>query len=109
VSEFALLRALGLSSGQLSSWLSLENAVLAIVSLVAGCALGLVIAWVVLPFVTVTQEARTPFPPVNLDVPWVTIGGLVLVGILALAATVLVLAWLLRRIGLAAVLRTGED
>ncbi len=109
VSEFALLRALGLSSGQLSSWLSLENAVLAAVSLVAGCALGLVIAWVVLPFVTVTQEARTPFPPVNLDVPWVTIGGLVLAGILALAATILVLAWLLRRIGLAAVLRTGED
>jgi hypothetical protein len=109
VSEFALLRALGLSSGQLSSWLSLENAVLASVSLVAGCALGLVIAWVVLPFVTVTQEARTPFPPVNLDVPWVTIGGLVLAGILALAATILVLAWLLRRIGLAAVLRTGED
>lgn len=109
VSEFALLRALGLSSGQLSSWLSLENAVLAVVSLVAGCALGLVIAWVVLPFVTVTQEARTPFPPVNLDVPWMTIGGLVLAGILALAATILVLAWLLRRIGLAAVLRTGED
>lgn len=109
VSEFALLRALGLSSGQLSSWLSLENAVLAVVSLLAGCALGLLIAWVVLPFVTVTQEARTPFPPVDLDVPWITIGGLVVAGIVALAATILVVAWLLRRIGLAAVLRTGED
>jgi FtsX-like permease family len=109
VTEFALLRALGLSSGQLSSWLSLENAVLAAVSLVAGTLLGLVIAWVVLPFVTVTQEARTPFPPVMLEVPWNTIALLEIVAIVALATTVVVLAWLLRRIGLASVLRTGED
>ena len=33
IAEFALLRALGLSSGQLSVWLSLENAALATVSL----------------------------------------------------------------------------
>ncbi len=44
--EFALLRALGLSSGQLSVWLSLENALLAAFSLVSGSVLGLVIAWV---------------------------------------------------------------
>src|ERR687897_938341 len=41
VTEFALLRALGLSSGQLSGWLSLENATLAVISLVAGSGLGL--------------------------------------------------------------------
>ena len=35
---------------------------LAAVSLVAGTALGLLIAWVVLPFVTVTQRAATPVP-----------------------------------------------
>ncbi|MDH4140984.1 MAG: FtsX-like permease family protein [Chloroflexota bacterium] len=109
VSEFALLRALGLSPGQLSGWLSLENVVLAAVSLVAGTALGLLIAWVVLPFVTVTQEARIPYPPVILEVPWATIVVLEVVSIIALGATVIVLAWLLRRIGLAAVLRTGED
>ena len=57
VTEFALLRALGLSSVQLSSWLSLENAVLAGVSLVTGSLLGLVIAWVVLPF---TSWRRSP-------------------------------------------------
>ena len=55
MTEFALLRALGLSSRQLSVWLSLENATLAAISLVTGTALGLVIAWVALPFVTVTQ------------------------------------------------------
>ncbi len=109
VTEFALLRALGLSAGQLSSWLSLENAVLAGVSLVTGSLLGLVIAWVVLPFVTVTQTASTPYPPVSLAVPWLVIGILEVVAIVALTTTVIVLAWLLRRVGLASALRIGED
>jgi ABC-type lipoprotein release transport system permease subunit len=109
ITEFALLRALGLSSGQLSVWLSLENAALAVVSLVAGSVLGLVIAWVVLPFITVTQGAARPFPPVEVDVPWATIAVLEVLGVAALALTVFALAWLLRRIGLASVLRMSED
>ncbi len=109
ITEFALLRALGLSSRQLSVWLSLENAALAGVSLVTGTVLGLVIAWVVLPFITVTQGATTPFPPVEVDVPWTTIVALAAIGIMALAATVGVLAWLLHRIALTSVLRMSED
>jgi len=108
VGEFALLRALGLSSGQLSGWLSLENATLAISSLVAGSALGLVVAWVALPFVTVTQDADPPFPPVEVAVPWGTIAALEAIGIVALSAAVVVLAWLLRRIGMTSALRIGE-
>jgi FtsX-like permease family len=109
IAEFALLRALGLSSGQLSVWLSLENAALAAVSLVTGTVLGLVIAWVVLPFITVTQGAATPYPPVIVEVPWTVIGVLEAVGLLALGATVVALAIILPRIGLAAVLRMSED
>ena len=109
VTEFALLRALGLSSGQLSGWLSLENATLAAISLVAGTALGLVVAWVALPFVTATQQAVTPFPPVEVSVPWATIAALEAVGIAALSAAVVALAWLLRRTGVASALRMGED
>jgi hypothetical protein len=109
VTEFALLRALGLSSRQLSVWLSLENAVLAIVSLAAGTLLGLVLAWLVLPFITVTQGATTPYPPVDVEVPWGLVAILVAAGALALAATVASLAWLLPRIGLARVLRMSED
>ena len=109
INEFALLRALGLSSGQLSVWLSLENAVLATLSLLVGTGLGLVMAWIVLPFITVTQGAATPYPPVEVDVPWSVIGVLVAAGVLALGATVVALAWLLPRIGLASVLRMRED
>ncbi len=109
ITEFALLRALGLSADQLSVWLSLENAVLAVVSLVTGTVLGLVIAWVVLPFITVTQGAATPFPPVIVDIPWATIAVLEVLGIVSLTITVVLLAWLLRRVGLASVLRMSED
>jgi hypothetical protein len=107
--EFALLRALGLSSGQLSGWLWLENAGIVVVSLAAGTGLGLLIGWVVLPFVTVTQDAATPFPPPLVRTPWQSIGVLVAVSTLALGATVMVLARVLRRIGIGSVLRMGED
>lgn len=107
--EFALLRALGLSSGQLSGWLWLENAGIVVVSLAAGTGLGLLIGWVVLPFVTVTQAAAAPFPPPVVQTPWLEIGLLVLVSSLALAVTVVVLAAVLRRIGIGSVLRMGED
>jgi ABC-type antimicrobial peptide transport system permease subunit len=107
--EFALLRALGLSPGQLSGWLWLENGSLVFVSLLAGTVLGLVIGWVVLPFVTVTQQAATPFPPVIVEVPWLSIIALEAASIIALALTLVVLTRIMRRSGLGSVLRMGED
>jgi FtsX-like permease family len=107
--EFALLRALGLSSGQLSGWLWLENAAIVAVSLAAGVGLGLLIGWVALPFVTVTQQATTPFPPPIVRTPWLSIGVLVAVAAIALGVTVLILGRVLRHIGIGSVLRMGED
>ena len=109
VTEFALLRALGLSSGQLSGWLSLENATLAVISLVAGSGLGLAVAWVALPFITVTRRAETAFPPVEVAVPWTTIAVLEVAGIVALAIAIVGLTWSLARVGMASALRMGED
>jgi hypothetical protein len=107
--EFALLRALGLSGGQLSGWLWLENASLVLISLLAGTALGLLIGWVVLPDITVTQQATTPFPPVIVETPWATILVLEAVTAGALALTVVGLATVLRRAGVGSVLRMGGD
>jgi len=107
--EFALLRALGLSGGQLSGWLWLENASLVVVSLVAGTGLGLLIGWVVLPYITVTQQATTPFPPVIVETPWSTILVLEAITAGALALTVIGLAAVLRRAGVGSVLRMGGD
>jgi hypothetical protein len=80
-----------------------------LVSLVCGTLLGLLIGWVVLPFVTVTQQAAVPFPPVVVEVPWAAIAVLELASALALVATLFVLTRVMRRSGLGSVLRMGED
>jgi hypothetical protein len=70
IGEFALLRALGLSTGQLSLWLSIESVFLLVVGLVAGSVLGLLLAWLVLPFATLTQTGLAPIPAPVVEVPW---------------------------------------
>ncbi len=107
--EFALLRALGLSGRQLAGWLWIENASLVGVSLLAGTGLGLLIGWLVLPFVTVTQSATAPVPPVIIDVPWNRIALLEGLSVVALGVSVVVIVQVLRRLGVGSVLRMGED
>ena len=107
--EFALLRALGLSGRQLSNWLWLENASVVLVSVVAGTIVGVVISWIALPFITVTQQATTPVPAVEVYLPWDRILALDLVVVIALGIAVAVLATVLRRIGVGSVLRMGGD
>ena len=107
--EFALLRALGLSPGQLSGWLWLENASVVVVAVLAGTGLGLAIGWVVLPFVTVSATGGAPFPPVIVDVPWPSVAVLTAVTAGALIITLLLIARSIRRAGIGSVLRMGED
>jgi uncharacterized membrane protein len=107
--EFALLRALGLSGRQLAASLWLENGSLVVVSLAAGTGLGLLIGWLVLPFVTVTQQATAPMPPVIVHVPWDRIAILDLASAVALGVSVVIIGGVLRRIGVGSVLRMGED
>jgi len=109
LSEFALLQAIGLSHRQLSAWISMENAFLLLIGLLAGTGLGLLLAWVVLPFVTLTQEATLAVPPVEVVVPWGIYGLLYLVALLALGMTVLVIGNLLGRVRVSGVLRSGGE
>lgn len=109
LTEFAVLRALGLSPRQLAGWLSLENVILVAVSLAIGTGLGLLIAWVVLPFVTLTQAGSQPLPGLVIAIPWGQVLLLEGVALGALAVTVSVLALVLRRVGLGSALRIGED
>jgi hypothetical protein len=107
--EFALLQAIGLSHRQLSAWLSMENAFLLVVGLAAGTGLGLIMAWVVLPFVTLTQEATIAVPPIEVVIPWGIYAMLYLVALGALAITVVVIGNLLARVRVSGVLRSGGE
>lgn len=106
--EFALLRALGLSNGQLSLWLALENTFLLGIGLVLGSALGLLLSWLVLPFVTVTGTGAAAVPAPVIVIPWDAIAPIwVLAGVLLLA-TVLAVRRQLPSTAIGGVLRAGD-
>ena len=107
--EFALLRALGISGRQLLGSLWLENGSVVLVSLVGGTGLGLLLGWAVLPFTTVTQQAVAPIPSVIVHVPWDRVLVLEVISAGALAIAVVVIGGVLRRLGVGSVLRMGED
>jgi ABC-type lipoprotein release transport system permease subunit len=106
--EFAVLRSLGLSSRQLSAWLALEGGITVLLALVGGILLGGLVAWLVLPFVSLAGEGGKPFPEVVVELPWEAVAILAgsLLAVLALVVAVQLL--LLRRLALAPALRAGE-
>jgi hypothetical protein len=79
------------------------------VSILAGTGLGLLLGWLVLPFVTVTQQGTAPVPAVIVEVPWSRILLLDATGAITLAVAVAVIGMLLRRIGVGSALRMGDD
>ncbi|MGI8999263.1 MAG: FtsX-like permease family protein [Candidatus Limnocylindria bacterium] len=107
--EFALLRAMGMSPGQLSAWLTFENAFLLAAGIVTGSGLGLVLSWLVLPFVTLTADARIVVPPVLVEIPWLAIGVVHLLAAGGLVIVVVVIGGILRRVPVSGVLRAGQD
>jgi hypothetical protein len=106
--EFAVLRSLGLSSRQLSGWLALEGGITVLLALVGGIFLGGLVAWLVLPFVSLAGEGGKPFPEVIVELPWEAVALLAgsLLAVLALVVGAQLL--LLRRLSLAPALRAGE-
>lgn len=109
IGEFALLRALGLSTGQLSLWLSIESIFLLVVGLFVGSGLGLLLAWLVLPFATLTQTGLAPIPAPVVVVPWEAL----LPPYVAAVVLFILSLWLVRRqlpdIRISGVLRARES
>ncbi len=109
ITEFAILRALGLSVRELSAWVSLEHAFLLVFGMVAGSALGLFLAWLVLPFATLTSSGAAAVPPPEVVIPWVAMAPLYLVAALLFVATVALVTRQVGRAGISTVLRSGEE
>jgi hypothetical protein len=106
--EFAVLRSLGLGTKQLSAWIALESALVVALSLVGGTALGLLVSWLVLPYVGLGASGAAPVPPVQVTVPWSLILWLELALLAALAAIAAAQVARIRGLRLAPVLRSGE-
>ena len=107
VTEFAVLRALGVSAPQLLRSLLLEWGVLALCGGVLGFLLGRRIADVMLTALEVTSAGTRVVPPFTLQSDWRVVGaGLVVVGGCALAAVVFAWGGAVRRAGAAALRHT---
>ncbi|MBI3751677.1 MAG: hypothetical protein HY263_08510 [Chloroflexi bacterium] len=107
--ELALLRALGLSGGQLSGWLSAEHGLLLVAGLGGGVALGVLLAWLVLPFSTLTTTGAVAVPAPVVIVP--VDGLLPVVGLAALVfvVTVVVLRRQLLQLRIGSALRARDE
>jgi hypothetical protein len=109
MSEFLLMRAIGLSPRQLTGWLFLENSLLIILGVLGGTLLGLLLGWLVLPLISLTQTAAQVYPTVQVIIPWGMIGLLQAAGLGLLILLTITLGIIVRRSGLGEALRVRDD
>jgi hypothetical protein len=104
--ETALLAALGVPSGAAAGQLGLEKLLLSVPAALAGLALGVVLAELLVPALTLTTSAAHPVPPVLIHFGWPqTLGLVACVAVIPVLAAVLAMA---RRPDPAAALRAAE-
>jgi len=105
--ENALLAALGVPPRSAAAQLCLEKLMLSVPSAVAGLVLGVVLAELLVPAITLTSAATAPVPPVLIQLGWSQILALALaVAVLPVLAAGLTIA---RRPDAAAELRAAES
>jgi len=109
ITEFAILRALGLSTRELSGWVSLENAFLLVFGLLAGSVLGIILAWLVLPFATLTATGQAAVPAPTIVVPWAAMAPLYGAAVVLFVVTVAIVTRQVGRAGISTVLRSGDE
>ena len=107
--ELALLKALGLGPRALLGWLSAEGVALLVVGLTAGVLLGLLLAWLALPFATLTASGEAPVPAPVVVVPAEAFLPTLALGALLVVATVLLVRRQLPAAKTSSVLRARDE
>ncbi len=104
--ENALMAALGVPPRSAAGQLCLEKLMLSLPAAVAGLVLGVVLAELLVPAITLTSSATTPVPPVLIEFGWAQTLALALaIAVLPVLAAALTVA---RRPDAAAELRAAE-
>jgi putative ABC transport system permease protein len=106
--ELGILRAVGLSAGQMTFFLAWELIFLILTGLVAGTGLGAWISGLFIPYLQVGTEAAARIPPFLVEIAWPAIFRIyALFGLLFVVALV-VLAVLLLRMKIYQAIKLGE-
>jgi hypothetical protein len=109
VTEFAILRALGVTARQVFGLIAVEQAFLVGLGLAGGLLLGTVVAHLVVPHIVLTVRATTPYPPAHVAIQWPVVLAMLTGIVVLLAAVLLLLVRSLRRRGVGQAMRLGED
>jgi len=106
--EFAILRTMGLSGRQILSVVSFEQLFVVVAGVAAGTLLGFPLSRLMIDYMDLTEEGRSPLPPLRSVINWETV--LTVYGLLALVvvSTVIALVALYSRIAVGRALRMGE-
>jgi ABC-type lipoprotein release transport system permease subunit len=106
--EFAILRTMGLSGRQILSVVSFEQLFVVVAGVVAGTLLGFPLSRLMIDYMGLTEDGRSPLPPLQSVINWqtvITVYGLLMV---VVASTVVTLVALYSRIAVSRALRMGE-
>lgn len=109
VGEYAVVRAIGLGRRGIAGSVSVEQSVLLGFSTLAGLALGLLVAWLVVPHTVGGLAGLPEVPPLVLEVPWDVVAALAAAIIVLTAALIVIQTRMTRAIDVPGVLRAGED
>jgi putative ABC transport system permease protein len=107
--QFGVLRATGLSVGQLIGLLTTEQLSLIGVGITLGTGLGAGAGWMFTRFLQVSIIARESVPPFLIVTPWSTVFQLYVILVIVFLVALSVSVTLLRRMQVSAVLRLGEQ
>jgi putative ABC transport system permease protein len=107
--QFGVLRATGLSVGQLVGLLSTEQLALIGVGIALGTALGAGAGWMFTRFLQVSIIARESVPPFLIVTPWSTIVRLYVILVVVFLVALVASVHLLRRMRVHTILRLGEQ
>jgi ABC-type antimicrobial peptide transport system permease subunit len=103
--EVAVMRAMGFSTRQVFSMVSLEYLVVAAIGLIVGTIAGLRISATMLSFLNVTAEGARVVPPFSLATQWDTVGLSFAVIAIAFSAGILALVYYFLRVPMTRFLR----
>ena len=109
VTEFAILRALGIGGRQVLGLVAVEQAFLVGMGLAGGLLLGIVVARLVVPHVVLTVSATAPYPPAHVILRWPVVLVMLAVILVLLTVVLLLLVRSLRRGDPGQAMRLGED
>ena len=106
--EMGMLRAIGLSIGQMTSLLAAELAFLVLLGIGVGTAVGVFASRLFVPFLKIGASAQSQYPPFEIEIAWLSIAQIYVLFALLCVVALAALSSLLVRMKIFQAIKLGE-